>query len=128
VAQEVARYDAGSLPVSVAANIAASFQQAVTEVLADRAANAMMMFAAEHGRTTLVASGGVAANASLHAALHDAAAAEGFAFAVPPARLCTDNAVMVAWAAIERLRLGWSDSLGAAPRPRGPLDSNDSRR
>jgi N6-L-threonylcarbamoyladenine synthase len=39
----------------------------------------------------------------------------------PPVRLCTDNAVMVAWAAIERLRLGLSDPLDTPPRPRWPL-------
>ena len=36
-------------------------------------------------------------------------------------RLCTDNAVMVAWAALERLRLGLSDPLDTPPRPRWPL-------
>jgi N6-L-threonylcarbamoyladenine synthase len=36
-------------------------------------------------------------------------------------RLCTDNAVMVAWTGIERLRLGMSDGLEFAPRPRWPL-------
>jgi N6-L-threonylcarbamoyladenine synthase len=40
----------------------------------------------------------------------------------PPIRLCTDNAVMVAWAGIERLRRGLADPLGHAPRPRWPLD------
>jgi N6-L-threonylcarbamoyladenine synthase len=128
VAQEVARHGDGALPRGVAADIAASFQQAVAEVLADRAANAMTMFAARHGRASLVVAGGVAANARLCAALHDAAVAHGFGLVVPPARYCTDNAVMVAWAAIERLRLGWSDGLDVAPRPRWPLDAADMRR
>jgi N6-L-threonylcarbamoyladenine synthase len=35
---------------------------------------------------------------------------------------------MVAWAAIERLRLGWRDGLDFAPRPRWPLDAADMRR
>jgi N6-L-threonylcarbamoyladenine synthase len=39
-----------------------------------------------------------------------------------PVRLCTDNAVMVAWAGLERLRLGWVDGIDFAPRPRWPLD------
>ncbi|HYZ63125.1 MAG TPA: hypothetical protein VE650_11785, partial [Acetobacteraceae bacterium] len=39
----------------------------------------------------------------------------------PPIRLCTDNAVMVAWAGLERLRLGWADDLEIKPRPRWPL-------
>ncbi|MCC7425456.1 MAG: hypothetical protein IT557_00990 [Alphaproteobacteria bacterium] len=72
----------------------------------------------------LVVSGGVAANARLRAALAEAAAAEGFTLAAPPLRLCTDNAVMVAWAGQERLRLGLTaDGLGHAPRPRWPLES-----
>ncbi len=128
VAQEVARHAAGALPHAAAADIAASFQRAVAEVLADRAANAMAMFAGRHGASCLVVAGGVAANAVLHAALRDAASRQGFSLFVPPARLCTDNAVMVAWAAIERLRLGWTDPLDFAPRPRWPLDADDMRR
>jgi N6-L-threonylcarbamoyladenine synthase len=44
------------------------------------------------------------------------------ALAAPPLRLCGDNAVMVAWAGIERLRLGLSDPMDAPPRPRWPLE------
>jgi len=40
----------------------------------------------------------------------------------PPLRLCTDNAAMIAWAGIERLRRGQTDGLDFAPRPRWPLD------
>jgi N6-L-threonylcarbamoyladenine synthase len=40
---------------------------------------------------------------------------------VPPPALCTDNAAMVAWAGIEKLRLGLTDNLDFAPRPRWPL-------
>ncbi|MFN3461768.1 MAG: hypothetical protein ACK4ZN_12225, partial [Oceanibaculum sp.] len=43
-------------------------------------------------------------------------------FVAPPPRLCTDNAAMIAWAGIERLRLGLTDGLDFAPRPRWPLD------
>ena len=45
----------------------------------------------------------------------------------PPVRLCTDNAVMVAWAGLERLRLGLVDGVDFAPRPRWPLDAPDMR-
>jgi N6-L-threonylcarbamoyladenine synthase len=48
----------------------------------------------------------------------------GFSFAAPPLSLCTDNAAMVAWAGIERLRLNMVDDLTAAPRARWPLDPN----
>ena len=125
VAQLVATYPAGPLPIADAADIAASFQHAVAETLADRAGHAMAMFAATHGPRTLVVAGGVAANATLRAVLTAAAAKAGFAFVAPPLRLCTDNAVMVAWAAIERLRAGFVDRLDHAPRPRWPLDSLD---
>jgi N6-L-threonylcarbamoyladenine synthase len=40
----------------------------------------------------------------------------------PPPRLCTDNAVMVAWAGLERLRAGLESGFDAAPRPRWPLE------
>ena len=43
-----------------------------------------------------------------------------FVLVAPPVRLCTDNAVMVAWTGIERLRLGLADGLDFAPRPRWP--------
>ena len=50
------------------------------------------------------------------------AESHGVAMAAPPPRLCGDNAVMVAWAGIERLRLGRASRMDAAPRPRWPLD------
>ena len=122
VAQLVATYPAGPLPARDAADIAASFQRAVAEVLADRARHAMATFAAAHGTATLVMAGGVAANATLRAAVLQVAEADGFGFAAPPPRLCGDNAVMVAWAGIERLRAGAWSGLDQAPRPRWPLE------
>lgn len=121
VAQTVARMDAGALPRAVAADLAASFQAAVAEVLADRASHAMAMMGGE-GRL-LVVSGGVAANGAVRAALGAAAERAGFRLVAPPVRLCTDNAVMVAWAGIERLRLGSADGLDFAPRPRWGLET-----
>lgn len=128
VAQTVARYPAGPLPRQDAADIAASFQTAVTEVLADRGRHAMAMMRARAPQADLlVVAGGVAANVSVRAALEAEAARAGFRLAAPPLRLCTDNAVMVAWTGIERLRLGWTSPLDFAPRPRWPLDSADLR-
>jgi N6-L-threonylcarbamoyladenine synthase len=122
VAQEVARHGAGALSMRAAADIAASFQRAVAEVLADRAAHAMaMMRARAPAARLLVVAGGVAANATVRAALAESAAAAGFTLVAPPVRLCTDNAVMVAWTGIERLRLGLVDRLDFVPRPRWPL-------
>jgi N6-L-threonylcarbamoyladenine synthase len=101
-----------------AADIAAGFQAAAAEVLADRAAHAL---ATVPEATCLVVAGGVAANASVRAALAAVADRAGLPLVAPPPRLCTDNAVMVAWAGIERLRLGLTDGLNHAPRPRWPL-------
>ena len=117
VAQLLAGYT-GALPRPFAADIAASFQAAVADVLADRARHALG--AMPEARLVVVA-GGVAANAAVRGALAGAAASRGLMLAAPPLRLCGDNAVMVAWAAIERLRLGVFDGLEAAPRPRWPL-------
>jgi N6-L-threonylcarbamoyladenine synthase len=45
----------------------------------------------------------------------------------PPIRLCSDNAVMVAWAGIERLRRGIRDGMSAATLPRWPLEALSQR-
>jgi N6-L-threonylcarbamoyladenine synthase len=126
VAQLVAAYPPGPLPGRDAADLAAAFQRAVADVMADRAAHALDAFAAGNpaGRL-LVAAGGVAANQAVRTVLGRVAAQRGFAFAAPPLRLCGDNAVMVAWAGLERLRAGAASPLDHAPRPRWPLDAPD---
>lgn len=101
-----------------AEDIAASFQAAVAAVLADRADRALDL---APGATALVVAGGVAANSAIRLSLSACAAARGLQFLAPPLRYCTDNAVMVAWAGLERLRLGGTDSLAHNPRPRWPL-------
>jgi N6-L-threonylcarbamoyladenine synthase len=104
-------------------DMAASFQQAVAEVLADRTRHAIARFRREFpAGQTLVVAGGVAANETLRRALEKTAEASGLSFVAPPLALCTDNAAMVAWAGIERLRIGLSDGLDAPARPRWPLD------
>lgn len=99
-------------------DIAAAFQAAVAAVLADRAAHALDM---APGATALVVAGGVAANGAVRDALGALAGARGLPMLAPPLRYCTDNAVMVAWAGIERLRHGLVDTLSHNPRPRWPL-------
>lgn len=119
VATIVAGYPTGALPEREAADLAAGFQARVAWTLADRARRAMR---AARTCRVLVVSGGVAANGAVRAALAEAASAEGFALAVPPPALCTDNAVMVAWAAIERRAAGDPGTdLDVAPRPRWAL-------
>lgn len=129
VAREVGRHPPGALPLAEAADIAASFQRAVADVLADRAGNAMaIMRARDPAARLLVVAGGVAANGAVRTALTREADEGGFQMVAPPVRLCTDNAVMVAWAGLERLRRGWTDEIDFAPRPRWPLDSEGMRR
>ena len=120
VAQTVAKLPRGALPFQLAADIAAGFQAAVTDVMADRASHAMAMM--DGKASLLVVAGGVAANQAVRTALQQAASVKGFRLVAPPIRLCTDNAVMVAWAGLERLRLGLADGIDFAPRPRWPLE------
>jgi N6-L-threonylcarbamoyladenine synthase len=102
------------------ADIAASFQQAAIDCAIDRTARAI----AEAGPVdALVVAGGVAANKAVRAALEQLAAANGLRFVAPPLSLCTDNAAMIGWAGIERLRMGQSDPLDFMARPRWPLDA-----
>ena len=102
------------------ANLAASLQRAIADCLADRTKRAMERFAEAHGPSTLVIAGGVAANRAIFETLSTVAQGAGFAINVPSAWLCTDNAAMIAWAALERRYQ--PDSLDFAPRPRWPLD------
>ncbi len=113
----------GPLRRSDVDDLAAAFQAAVGECLVDRTRNAIAAFGAD-GKASggLVVAGGVAANQVLRERLSHLAAESGLAFVAPPASLCTDNAAMIAWAGLERLRLGRVDPLDFAPRPRWPLD------
>ncbi|HYE52037.1 MAG TPA: tRNA (adenosine(37)-N6)-threonylcarbamoyltransferase complex transferase subunit TsaD [Azospirillaceae bacterium] len=105
------------------ADLAAAFHAAVADSLEDRCARAIKAFREMHpqGRTLVVA-GGVAANGYLRARLSALAEKRGLSFVAPPMALCTDNAAMIAWAGLERLRLGLTDGMDFAPRPRWPLD------
>src|SRR5579871_5675593 len=109
-------------------DLAAAIELAICDALCDRTANAIAWFLGNcpAGRT-LVAAGGVAANAQLRARLAELARANSLDFVAPPPALCTDNAAMIAWAGIERLKLGLVDDLSAAPRPRWPLDPAPSQ-
>jgi N6-L-threonylcarbamoyladenine synthase len=115
----------GALSDQDRADIAAAFQATVAASLAERTARGMAVFGERYpGAATLVVAGGVAANTALRGALASAATSRGFTLVVPPVKLCTDNGAMIAWAGLERFRLGLVDGMDFAPRPRWPLDPN----
>ncbi|MDX9859700.1 MAG: tRNA (adenosine(37)-N6)-threonylcarbamoyltransferase complex transferase subunit TsaD [Rhodospirillales bacterium] len=123
VRQTLTALPEGRLAHSDIADLCASFQAAAGDVVVERCGQAVRMVRGSHPAiSALVVAGGVAANAYLRGRLGDLAAAEGLRLVAPPQRLCTDNGVMIAWAGLERLRLGMTDGLDFAPRPRWPLD------
>jgi N6-L-threonylcarbamoyladenine synthase len=117
-------HERGPLEERERADLAASVELAVCEALCDRTTNAIDWFRRNYpeGRSLIVA-GGVAANARLRQRLAGLARSAGLDFLAPPPGLCTDNAAMIAWAGLERLRLGFVDRLDTPPRPRWPLDA-----
>jgi tRNA N6-adenosine threonylcarbamoyltransferase len=105
------------------ADLCASFQQAVVDVVLDRLRAGLRLFRMQCGApTALVAAGGVAANQAIRKVLTRLAFETGAPLVVPAPELCTDNGAMIAWAGCERLALGLTDTLDVAPRARWPLD------
>jgi N6-L-threonylcarbamoyladenine synthase len=119
VVQLVTGYGSGALPRQVAADMAASFQAAVADIMADRLGHALAMLP---DATAVVIAGGVASNQAIRLRLSAVAQGHGKELIAPPLRLCTDNAVMVAWAGIERLKAGFVSTLAAPCKPRWPLE------
>lgn len=124
VRQTVEKLPPGPLAEQDKLDLAAAFQAAMVDSILDRVKRA-----AKHFRDTwpagraLVVAGGVAANKPLRAGLERLAHDHGLRFVAPPLKWCTDNAAMIAWAGIERLRAGDAgDPLDYKPRPRWPLD------
>ena len=111
------------------ADLCASFQQAVVDVVLDRLRAGLRLFRERYGApTALVAAGGVAANQAIRRSLHRLAFEAGTVLVAPPPELCTDNGAMIAWAGAERLARGFTDMLDVSPRARWPLDEGAPRR
>ena len=105
------------------ADLCASFQAAVVDVMVDRT-RAGLRACREAGimPSALVVAGGVAANQPIRHGLARLATEAGLPMIAPPIALCGDNGAMIAWAGLERLRLGMVDDMSAVARPRWPLD------
>ncbi|PYB74044.1 tRNA (adenosine(37)-N6)-threonylcarbamoyltransferase complex transferase subunit TsaD [Rhizobium wuzhouense] len=110
------------------ADICASFQYAIARTLKDRIGRGLQRFTEtfpDVDQAALVVAGGVAANKVVRQTLDELCAINGFRFVAPPHHLCTDNAVMIAWAGLERMALDMpADELAVAPRSRWPLDAD----
>jgi N6-L-threonylcarbamoyladenine synthase len=110
------------------ADLCASFQAAIVDVVIDRVRVALRLFRGQSGPpTALVVAGGVAANGAIRSALKRFSVESGLRLVLPPLNLCTDNGAMIAWAGLERLRLGMTNTMDFAPRPRWPLDPDAER-
>jgi N6-L-threonylcarbamoyladenine synthase len=98
------------------ADLCASFQGVIVESLVRKS-----LLACEHeGLNQLVITGGVAANRGLRARAGEACEERGIRLFVPPPISCTDNAAMIAMAAVRRLAAGESDDLSFAVYSRDP--------
>lgn len=105
------------------ADLCAGFQLAVADVLAEKSRRAVVEYLASGPSVpTFAVAGGVAANRVIRGVLETVCQGMTVRFVAPPLALCTDNAAMIAWAGIERFRLGLIDGFNLAARPRWPLD------
>lgn len=117
----------GGLTRQDRSDLCAGFQQAVSDVLAEKARRALAVYLAEAPtHPTIAVAGGVAANQTIRSALEEVASEAGAAFTAPPLRLCTDNAAMIAWAGLERAAAQPDGDREIVARPRWPLDTSQA--
>ncbi|MDQ2090348.1 tRNA (adenosine(37)-N6)-threonylcarbamoyltransferase complex transferase subunit TsaD [Marimonas arenosa] len=116
--------DKGGLTEQDRADLCASFQAAVVDVLAEKTRRALEVYLTDKPpEPVLAVAGGVAANTAIRASLETVSADVGARFIAPPLALCTDNAAMIAYTGLERFATGKTDDLTLAARPRWPLDT-----
>jgi N6-L-threonylcarbamoyladenine synthase len=113
----------GGLTLQDRADLCAGFQAAVADILTVKSRRALALYAGLcPSRPAFAVAGGVAANRAIRGALEQLCAETETVFVAPPLSLCTDNAAMIAYAGIERMRLGLIDDMTLSARPRWPLD------
>jgi N6-L-threonylcarbamoyladenine synthase len=99
------------------ADLCASYQGAIVEVLVRKTRRAAQKLGIQHVQIC----GGVAANSGLRAAMNAAGIEDDFRVYVPPIARCTDNAAMIAAAGYHRLVRGERDGLDLDASPSAPL-------
>ncbi|MGI9388913.1 MAG: tRNA (adenosine(37)-N6)-threonylcarbamoyltransferase complex transferase subunit TsaD, partial [Boseongicola sp.] len=105
------------------ADICAGFQDAVSDVLAEKSRRAISQYLSDSPvLPAFTVAGGVASNKALRSELETVSAEMGLQFIAPPAKLCTDNAAMIAWAGIELSAIDHRGMNPLIPRARWPLD------
>lgn len=122
-------WDASDKSDTAKADLCASLQRAIGDVMAERTTRAIAIFKNLHGKNAkrFVVAGGVAANKELRSRLTDVCDEHGFSLLAPPLKFCTDNAAMIALAGAARLAAGDVDTLDAKARPRWPLDGDAAK-
>jgi len=107
-------------------HLAASFQKTINEILYEKTKIAMNEFLKNKKRrkNTFVIAGGVASNLSIRKNLSELSEENNFEPIFPPVNLCSDNAVMIAWAGIERYKINLINDLKFPSVARWPLDSS----
>lgn len=104
----------------VVEDVAASFQEAVVEVLSTKAVHA----AEEKGYKTIALSGGVAANSALRDKITKMAGEKGIEIKFPSIELCTDNAAMIGCAGYHNFINGKIDDMSLNAVPNLKIDVN----
>jgi N6-L-threonylcarbamoyladenine synthase len=112
----------GQLSQQDMCDVAASFQCAVCDVIVKKTKYAIAQYETMCDGRNIVVSGGVAANIQVRSALGTLASSLGYNFVAPPIKLCTDNAAMIAFAGLERFKMGIVDGMDFRPRARWSLE------
>ena len=108
---------------SLKADIAASFQKTISEIICTKIKIAINLCKKKGlAFDNFVISGGVAANKSLRNNIKKTIAKENKKHYFPPINLCTDNAAMIAWAGYERYKKKLINPLNISAKPRWPLE------
>jgi N6-L-threonylcarbamoyladenine synthase len=114
----------GELDEQAKADICASFQYTIGEIISNRINNAFLHYTHQTNKKSLVVAGGVACNQYIRKILEQDCIKHNCNFIAPPIRLCTDNAAMIAWAGIEKiLAKNKPDSLDFAPKSRWNINN-----